>query len=129
MAIAFAYALRESLKEGYGWQKFRQDLTAGFVVSLVALPLAMALSVAVGLPPQHGIYTAIAAGLLTPLLGGSSTQVSGPTAAFVVIVAPILAEHGLSSLIVAECMAGILLLLLAWARFGRFISFVPYPVT
>ena len=127
--VPLATALRESLRQGYSFATFRADAMAALIVSLVALPLAMALAIAVGLPPQAGIYTAIVAGIVTPLLGGSVMQVSGPTAAFVVIIAPIIAEHGLRGLILAEIMAGIMLLLLAWARFGRFISFVPYPVT
>jgi SulP family sulfate permease len=124
-----AVALRESLRGGYSLKKFRDDTIAAVTVSLVALPLAMALAIAVGLPPQHGIYTAIVAGILTPLLGGSAMQVSGPTAAFVVIVAPIVAEHGLRGLIITQIMAGIMLVLLAWAKLGRFITVVPYPVT
>lgn len=124
-----ATALRESLRRGYTRQTFFQDAAAALVVSLVALPLSMALAIAVGLPPQHGIYTAIVAGIVTPLLGGSMTQVSGPTAAFVVILAPIVAEHGLRGIVIAEIMAGIMLVMLAWARLGRFVSFVPYPVT
>lgn len=121
--------MRETFARGYTAKNFWHDLIAAFVVSLVAMPLAMALAIAVGLPPQHGIYTAIVAGIMTPLLGGSVTQVSGPTAAFVVIVAPIIAEFGLRGIILAEIMAGIMLVLLAWARLGRFITFVPYPVT
>lgn len=121
--------MRETVGRGYSKQSFIHDLTAAVIVSLVALPLAMALAIAVGLPPQHGIYTAIVAGILTPLLGGSVMQVSGPTAAFVVILAPIAAEHGLRGIIIAEIMAGFMLLALAWARLGRFIGFVPYPVT
>lgn len=123
------FALRQSLKAGYSFEKFRHDLIAALVVSLVALPLSMALAIAVGLPPQHGIYTAIVAGIAVPLLGGSITQVSGPTAAFVVIIAPIVAEHGLRGLIIAEIMAGIMLILMGIARFGRLVNYVPYPVT
>ncbi len=124
-----ATALRESFREGYGWGVFKSDLISAFVVSLVALPLSMALAIAVGLPPQHGVYTAIVVGMVAPLLGGAKIQVSGPTAAFVVIVAPIIAEHGLRGIIISEIMAGVALLVLAWLRLGRFINFVPYPVT
>src|SRR5213595_770455 len=102
--IPIGYALKESLKNGYDFQTFKSDAIAGLIVSLVALPLAMALSIAVGLPPQHGLYTAIVAGIAVPLLGGSLYQVSGPTAAFVVIVAPIVSEHGLRGLIVTTIM-------------------------
>lgn len=124
-----AYALKESLRKGYSFSTFRQDAIAGLIVSLVALPLAMALSIAVGLPPQHGLYTAIVAGIAVPLLGGSIAQVSGPTAAFVVIVAPIVTEHGLRGLIITTIMAGFLLIALGVAKLGRYINYVPYPVT
>jgi SulP family sulfate permease len=123
-----ATAIRKTLV-GYNLAKFRGDLSAGMIVSLMALPLAMALAIAVGLPPQHGIYTAIIAGIAIALLGGSATQVSGPTAAFVVIVAPIVAKFGLHGIIWCQIFAGIMLLLMGTARFGRYINYVPYPVT
>src|SRR5687768_5073569 len=83
-----AAALRAVLREGYDLRAFRADVLAGMVVGVIALPLAMALAVAVGVAPQHGLYTAIVAGLVIAALGGSRTQVSGPTAAFIVILAP-----------------------------------------
>jgi len=122
-------AVRATLAEGYNLEKFKRDMVAAFVVSLVALPLSMALSIAVGLPPQHGLYTAIIAGFVTPLLGGSKVQVSGPTAAFVVILAPIVSEYGLHGLIWCQLIAGAFLLLFGVLRLGRLISYVPYPVT
>jgi len=127
--VPIGYALKHSLKNGYNFQTFKSDVIAGLIVSLVALPLAMALSIAVGLPPQHGLYTAIVAGILVPLLGGSIVQVSGPTAAFVVIVAPIVTEHGLRGLIITTILAGFLLIALGIAKLGRYINYVPYPVT
>lgn len=127
-SFPLATALRASLK-GYNLSVFRQDFIAGLVVSLIALPLAIALSIAVGLPPQHGIYTAIVAGVAVALFGGSATQVSGPTAAFVVIVAPIVSEYGLHGLIWCEILAGLILIILGTARLGRYINYVPYPVT
>jgi len=127
--VPVGYALRKSLEKGYTFQTFKRDAMAGLIVSLVALPLAMALSIAVGLPPQHGLYTAIVAGIVVPLLGGSMAQVSGPTAAFVVIVAPIVTEHGLRGLIITTIIAGIILIALGLARLGRYINYVPYPVT
>src|SRR5262245_22830795 len=84
-----ASALREALAGGYGSQELRADAMAGVVVGVVALPLSMALAIATGVPPQHGLYTAVVAGGLIALLGGSRVQVSGPTAAFVVVLAPI----------------------------------------
>src|SRR5438034_2451545 len=88
-------ALRRTFAKGYGAPQLRADLLAGVVVGIVALPLSMALAIAVGVPPQHGLYTAIIAGTLVALLGGCKFQVTGPTAAFVVILAPIASEHGL----------------------------------
>lgn len=123
-----ATALREKIKQ-YSLSTFKKDLLAAFVVSLIALPLSMALAIAVGLPPQHGIYTAIIAGFTIPLLGGSNWQVSGPTAAFVVILAPIVADFGLRGIIWANIMAGLILILMGLARLGRLIHYIPYPVT
>src|SRR5262245_5452226 len=96
-----ATALRESLRSGYGRRDLRADVMAALVVGIVALPLSMALAIASGVPPQHGLYTAIVAGALIPLLGGSHVQVSGPTAAFVVILAPIASRFGLAGLLLA----------------------------
>src|SRR5882672_1442388 len=84
-----AAALRAVLREGYGWRDLRGDALAGLTVGIVALPLAMALAIAVGVAPQHGLYTAIVAGGIVALLGGSRTQVTGPTAAFIVVLVPI----------------------------------------
>ena len=102
---------------------------AGAVVGVVALPLSMALAIASGVPPQHGLYTAIVAGGLIPLLGGSRVQVSGPTAAFVVVLSPVAHRFGLGGLLVASVLAGLILISMAVARMGRLIEFVPYPVT
>jgi SulP family sulfate permease len=129
LQLPIATALRDSLRQGYTKSDFLKDLSAGFIVSLVALPLAMALSIAIGLPPQHGLYTAVVAGVAAALFGGSRLQVSGPTAAFVVIIAPIVAEQGLRGLIWCEIMAGIILLGLGFSRMGRLINYIPYPVT
>src|SRR5207249_9037238 len=103
-------ALRAVFADGYSATDLRHDILAGVVVGIVALPLSMALAIAVGVPPQHGLYTAIVAGIAVPLLGGSRFQVTGPTAAFVVILAPIVSRFGISGLLVAGAMAGLLLL-------------------
>lgn len=129
MGVRPAAALRDALGEGYNGGRLRADLMAGLVVGIVALPLSMALAIATGVPPQHGLYTAIVAGGLIALLGGSRVQVSGPTAAFVVILAPITAKYGLGGLATASVMAGIMLMALGWFRLGRLIEFVPYSVT
>ncbi|MCE9592790.1 MAG: C4-dicarboxylic acid transporter DauA [Planctomycetes bacterium] len=122
-------ALRDTFAAGYGKRDLQADLLAGAVVGIVALPLSMALAIASGVPPQHGLYTAIVAGGLIALLGGSRVQVSGPTAAFVVILAPIANEFGIGGLLIATLMAGALLVLMGVMRFGRLIQFIPYPVT
>lgn len=124
-----ALALRWALADGYGREDFRADLMAGAVVGVVALPLSMALAIASGVPPRHGLYTAIVAGALIALLGGSRVQVSGPTAAFVVVLSPIAQRFGLGGLLLASLLAGMLLVAMAVARMGRLIEFVPYPVT
>jgi SulP family sulfate permease len=125
----FAVAIRRALVGGYGASELRADLLAGAVVGVVALPLSMALAIASGVAPQHGLYTAMVAGTVAALAGGSKFQVTGPTAAFVVILAPIVERHGLPGLLTAGFLAGILLLLMGVARFGRFVEFIPYPVT
>lgn len=125
----FAIALRKTIRAGYSARDLRGDVLAGLVVGVVALPLSMALAIASGVPPQYGLYTAVIGGGLIALLGGSSVQVSGPTAAFVVILAPIASKFGLGGLLVATLMAGALLLIAGLARWGRLIEFIPYPVT
>ncbi len=123
------YGLRQRLKEGYTAKDFRADLLASLVVGAVALPLSMALAIACDVPPQHGLYTAIIAGVICALLGGTRFQVTGPTAAFVVILVPIVHKYGLSGLLVAGMMAGVMLLAMGLARLGRLMQFVPHPVT
>ena len=124
-----AAALRAVLREGYTRRDLRSDVLAGLVVGIVALPLAMALAIAVGVAPQHGLYTAIVAGAATALLGGSRMNVSGPTAAFIVILAPICARFGLAGLLVSGVMGGLILMAMGLGRIGRFIQFIPHPVT
>jgi SulP family sulfate permease len=123
------YGLRQKLREGYTRADFRADLMAALVVGIVALPLSMALAIACNLPPQHGLYTAIIAGIVCALLGGSRMQVTGPTAAFVVILLPIVHRHGLSGLLVSGLLAGVMLVAMGLARLGRLMQFVPHPVT
>jgi SulP family sulfate permease len=129
LALRPAIALREVLKQGYSKSDFSADLMAGIVVGVVALPLSMALAIASGVPPQHGLYTAIVAGGVIAVLGGSRVQVSGPTAAFVVVLAPITHEFGIGGLMIATLMAGIILLLMGAFRLGRLVQFIPHPVT
>ncbi|HEX2730630.1 MAG TPA: C4-dicarboxylic acid transporter DauA [Polyangiaceae bacterium] len=127
--VPFATALRRTFAQGYNLTSLRHDLLAGVVVGIVALPLSMALAIAVGVAPQHGLYTAIVAGSIVALAGGSKHQVTGPTAAFVVILAPIVTRYGLSGLLTAGLMAGVLLVVMGLARFGKLIQFIPHPVT
>ena len=124
-----AAALRAVLREGYGKKQLKQDVLAGVVVGIVAVPLAMALAIAVGVAPQYGLYTAIVAGFASALFGGSRMQVSGPTAAFIVVLAPIHTQLGLGGLLVAGFMAGLLLIAMGVFRLGSLISYVPHPVT
>jgi SulP family sulfate permease len=121
-------ALRAALRD-YDASALRCDLMAGMVVGIVALPLSMALAIASGVPPQHGLYTAIVAGAAIALMGGSRVQVSGPTAAFVAILVPISARFGLGGLLVATVMAGVLLVVMGATGMGRLVEFVPFPVT
>lgn len=123
------WGLRQRLREGYSMQDFRADVLSALVVGVVALPLSMALAIACEVPPQHGLYTAIIAGLICALLGGTRFQVTGPTAAFVVILLPIVHKHGLGGLLVAGAMAGVMLIGMGLARLGRLMQFVPHPVT
>lgn len=108
---------------------WRGDLWAGITVGIVALPLSMALAIAAGVPPQHGLYTAIVGGFFIALCGGSRVNVSGPTAAFVVVLQPIVHHYGLGGLLLAGLMAGAILVAMGVARLGSFIAVVPYPVT
>lgn len=128
LPLPFA-ALRKTFRDGYGASSLRADLVAGTVVGIVALPLSMALAIACGVAPQHGLITAIVAGFLIAISGGSRVQVSGPTAAFVVILAPIVTRHGIGGLLTATMLAGLILLAMGMLRLGRLIELVPYPVT
>jgi SulP family sulfate permease len=124
-----AAALRAVLREGYSAGDLKSDLLAGIVVGIVALPLAMALAIGVGVPPQYGLYTAIVAGFIVAALGGSRTQVSGPTAAFIVSLAPIYTKFGLAGLLTSGLLAGLMLIAMGFLRLGRLIQFIPHPVT
>lgn len=112
----------------YNRRDFAADLTAGLTVGLVALPLAMAFGISSGVTPQAGIYTAIIAGFLISALGGSRTQIGGPTGAFVVVIAAIITKHGLSGLLMVTMMAGAILLFLGITGLGNAVKFIPRPV-
>ena len=113
----------------YPREQLTRDVGAGVIVGIVALPLAIAFAIASGLPPERGLYTAIVAGFLISLLGGSRVQIGGPTGAFVVIVAGIVQRYGVDGLAVATLMAGVILVAFGLLRIGGAIKFIPYPVT
>src|SRR5690348_724889 len=112
----------------YTLHTFFSDLLAGITVGLVALPLAMAFAIASGMPPQAGLYTAVFAGGLISALGGSSTQIGGPTGAFVVVVAGIIAHYGIEGLYVCTLLAGIILIFMGATGLGTAVRFIPRPV-
>ncbi len=117
-----------SLKQ-YTKQQFIRDAVAGIIVAIIALPLSIALALASGVEPQCGVYTAIAAGFVVSLLGGSKVQIAGPTAAFATIVASVVAAQGMDGLFIATVIAGILLILMGVLRLGTFIKYMPRTIT
>lgn len=121
-------AFKKTLKSKPAFSELQSNFLAGLTVGVIALPLSMALAIASGAPPQNGLYTAIVAGIVIALSGGSKVNVSGPTAAFVVILLPIVQQYGLGGLLVSGFLAGIILVLMGLARLGSFIQIVPYPV-
>src|SRR5512134_3195167 len=127
MDSRWAPALLQALP-GYSLKTFTSDALAGITVGLVALPLAMAFAIASGLPPQAGIYCAIVTGFLISALGGSRCQIGGPTGAFVVVIAGIVAEYGVSGLFMCTMMAGVLLVILGVTGMGAAVNYLPRPV-
>lgn len=119
--------LFSSLKT-YSKEQFIKDVVAGIIVAIIALPLSIALALASGVGPEEGLYTAIVAGFVIAVLGGSNVQISGPTAAFATIVAGIVADKGMEGLIVATVLAGILLICMGLLKFGSLIRFIPYTI-
>lgn len=118
-----------SVLKNYTRQQCVKDIVAGIIVAVIALPLSIALAIASGVEPVCGIYTAIAAGFIVSLLGGSTVQIAGPTAAFATIVAGIVAAQGMDGLFIATVMAGILLILMGVFKFGALIKYIPYTIT
>ena len=118
-----------SVMKNYSREQFIKDIIAGLIVAIIALPLSIALAIASGVNPEQGLYTAIIAGFFISFLGGSRVQIGGPTAAFVVIIYGIIAEHGIAGLIIATLLAGVMLILMGLFHFGDLIKFIPKTIT
>jgi len=127
-SLSFRPKLLETLR-GYSRADLARDLIAGLTVGIVALPLAMAFAIASGVPPQAGLFTAVVAGFIISAFGGSRVAIGGPTGAFVVILYGIGQQYGLGGLAVCTVMAGVILVVMGFARMGAMIKFIPYPVT
>ena len=112
----------------YSREQFGKDLMAGFIVGIVALPLAIAFAIASGVSPEKGLYTAVIAGFIISAMGGSRVQIGGPTGAFIVIVYGIVQQYGVNGLIIATFIAGVMLIIMGLARLGAVIKFIPYPL-
>ena len=132
--LKYNESVRIQAKAIHGFKKllekklFMADLMAGIIVGIVALPLAIAFGIASGVSPEKGIITAIIAGFIISLLGGSKVQIGGPTGAFIVIIYGIIQQYGEAGLIVATLMAGVILILLGVFKLGAVIKFIPYPI-
>lgn len=118
-----------SVMKTYSKEQFAEDLVAGIIVAIIALPLSIALALASGVSPEQGLYTAIVAGFVISFLGGSRVQIAGPTAAFATIVAGVVARNGMDGLLVATILAGVLLILMGLCRLGSLIKYIPYTIT
>jgi SulP family sulfate permease len=127
-SIGFRPKLLDTLK-AYSRNDFHADVIAGITVGIVALPLAMAFAIASGVPPQAGIFTAVIAGILVSGLGGTKVSIGGPTGAFIIILYGIYVKYGAENLAICTIMAGVILLIMGFARLGSIIKFIPYPVT
>ena len=114
--------------KNYSRQQFGKDVMAGMIVGVVALPLGIAFAIASGVSPEKGLYTAVIAGFIISALGGSRVQIGGPTGAFIVIVYGIVQVHGVNGLIIATIMAGVMLIIMGFARLGSVIKFIPHPL-
>lgn len=127
-SLQLGLALRQRLRQGYDRNDLTKDAIAGLTVGVVAIPISMALAIAAGVAPQYGLYTAAISGLIMALSGGSRFTISGPTAAFVVILLPIVQQFGAAGLLLATMMAGAILCVMAFARLGRLVEYIPQGV-
>lgn len=124
----FFSALRETIKDKTFYSTLNNNILSGITVGIVALPLSMGLAIASGVPPQHGLYTAIVGGFIIALAGGSRVSISGPTAAFVVVLLPVVYKFGLGGLLISGALAGLIMIGFGLLRLGRIIQIIPYPV-
>src|SRR5205085_870643 len=115
-------------REGYSRKQFVDDAVAGILVGIVALPLAIAFGIASGVKPEQGLFTAVIAGIIAAALGGSRTQISGPTGAFIVVVYGIVQQYGYPGLAVATMLAGLMMIVMGLSGMGLLLKFIPYPV-
>ncbi len=127
--IPLAKAIRETWRQGYRWSDLFADLGSGLTICIIAIPMTMAVAIACGIQPVHGLYGAIIAGPLIGLLGGSRLSVSGPVAELAVLIYPVVYQFGFGGVMLATWMAGIMLLIMGLGKLGRVIEFIPYPVT
>lgn len=127
--LPLAMAIRQTFRHGYTRQDFAADLTAGITVCIIAIPMTMAVAIACGVQPEHGLYGAIIAGPIIALLGGAGLSVAGPVAELAVLIYPVVYQFGFGGLMLATWMAGLMLLIMGLGKLGRVIEFIPYPVT
>jgi SulP family sulfate permease len=129
-SLKISYGLLDYFKkEGYSRQAFGKDLLAGFTVGILAIPISMVLATGIGLSPIYGLYTAIVAGFFTAFFGGSRFSIAGPTASFVILLIPVAESYGLLGVVLVSLMAGLLLLVMAYLRLGRWIEYIPESIT
>lgn len=128
--LKLGYGLLDFIKkEGYNRQHLSKDIIAGVTVGILAIPISMALATGIGVSPIYGLYTAIVAGFITALTGGSRFSIAGPTASFVILLIPVVETYGLLGVILTSLMTGLLLMLMAYYRFGRWIEYIPEAIT
>jgi SulP family sulfate permease len=124
----FVPKLFSLIKAGISKKQLSKDVLSGVIVGIVALPLAIAFAIASGVSPEKGLITAVVAGLVISVFGGSRVQIGGPTGAFIVIVYAIVQQHGIGGLTIATFMAGFLIIAMGLARLGNYLRFIPYPL-
>lgn len=127
--IPLLMALRETWQDGYGLRDCAADIVSGLTVCMIAIPMTMAVAIACGVSPEHGLYGAIIAGPLIAFLGGARLSVTGPVAELAVLILPVVTQFGITGLMIATWMAGLMLLIMGIGKLGRVIEFIPYPVT